>query len=406
MPRKRPPRIPKYRLHKSSGCAVVRLNGRDVYLGKHGSDSSRTKYEQVIARWLANGRKLPEARGAAPHHNDDQTMCDLMVAFLEHAQTYYTKNGKLTGEYNNIKDALRPLARLYTHEPIASFGIEALKVVREDMVAAGLCRNVINARINRIRRMFRWGVEENLVGAVQLQELKAVAPLKKGRCTARETPEVTPVPDEWVNAVIKHVPKQIAAMIELQRLTGMRPGEVTSMRGQDIDTRPQTWVYTPTSHKTEHHGRERRIPLGPKARRILIPFLERRPAGYLFSPREVMEDLRNAARKNAGRSKRKESPSKSPGERYTSGSYAVAVARGCQKAFPPRKELSEKDKEAWRRRHSWGPNRLRHNAATLIRKEAGLDAARAVLSHSSLKVTEVYAELDKKLAEQVMEKLG
>jgi hypothetical protein len=50
------PRIPKYRLHKPSGLAVVRLNGKDIYMGEHGSDSSRQQYARLIKEWLANNR--------------------------------------------------------------------------------------------------------------------------------------------------------------------------------------------------------------------------------------------------------------------------------------------------------------------------------------------------------------
>ena len=48
-------------------------------------------------------------------------------------------------------------------------------------------------------------------------------------------------------------------MIQLQRLTGMRPGEVTIMRGCDLVTTNKAWTYRPGTHKTEHHGRERTI---------------------------------------------------------------------------------------------------------------------------------------------------
>jgi len=47
----RSPRIPKYRLHKASGQAVVTLSGRDIYLGKHGSEESNARYHEEIARW-------------------------------------------------------------------------------------------------------------------------------------------------------------------------------------------------------------------------------------------------------------------------------------------------------------------------------------------------------------------
>ena len=47
---------------------------------------------------------------------------------------------------------------------------------------------------------------------------------------------VKPVPEAFVEAVRPHVAAQIWAMIELQRLTGMRSGEVAIMRSCDLDT--------------------------------------------------------------------------------------------------------------------------------------------------------------------------
>src|SRR3954454_3124492 len=77
--------------------------------------------------------------------------------------------------------------------------------------------------------------------------------LKKGRSAAREAEGGTPVPDAYVDAIRPYVSRQVWAMIELQRLTGMRPGEVTMMRTCDLDMTGQRWVYTPRRHKTEHH---------------------------------------------------------------------------------------------------------------------------------------------------------
>jgi len=54
----------------------------------------------------------------------------------------------------------------------------------------------------------------------------------------------------------------------------------------------------------------------------------------------------------------------------------------------------------------WGAHRLRHNAATYLRKEFGLDVARVILGHSSPAVTEVYAEVDREKALKVMEQVG
>ncbi len=55
---------------------------------------------------------------------------------------------------------------------------------------------------------------------------------------------------------------------------------------------------------------------------------------------------------------------------------------------------------------NWHPHQLRHNAATRLRREFGLDVARAVLGHSSPAVTEVYAELDQAKAADAMARIG
>jgi len=49
-------RIPKYRLHTTTGRAVVTTGGREIYLGRYDSPESREKYNRLIAEWLANGR--------------------------------------------------------------------------------------------------------------------------------------------------------------------------------------------------------------------------------------------------------------------------------------------------------------------------------------------------------------
>lgn len=50
---------PKYRKHKASGQAIVSIDGKDFYLGPHGTHASRIEYDRRIGEWLANGRQLP-----------------------------------------------------------------------------------------------------------------------------------------------------------------------------------------------------------------------------------------------------------------------------------------------------------------------------------------------------------
>jgi hypothetical protein len=54
-------------------------------------------------------------------------------------------------------------------------------------------------------------------------------------------------------------------------VTGMGPGETLDVRGCDLDTAGRPWTYTPASHETQHHGHERVIYLGPRARATIKP---------------------------------------------------------------------------------------------------------------------------------------
>jgi integrase len=271
-------RPPSYRLHKPTNQAVVTLDGRDYYLGVYGSATSRAEYDRRIKEWLAAGRRLARAgpAGAA----SDLTVSELILAYVKFVDGYYVKNGRPTKEAANVRLALRPLRHLYGQTPAAEFGPLALKAVRRAMVEADICRLEVNRRTGRIVRAFKWAVENELVPPSVHQALKAVAWLRKGRTEARESPPVKPVPEPFVDAVRPHVPRQVWAMVELQRLTGMRPGEVVTMRTCDLDISGRVWVYTPGSHKTEHHDKPRTVYLGPRAQEVLRPWLRTDLGGY------------------------------------------------------------------------------------------------------------------------------
>lgn len=404
--------IPKYRLHKPTGLGVVRLSGRDIYLGRFGSPESKVRYQAVIADWLKGDAKVTPPRESV-RLAKDLVIDELIVAYVEFAERYYVKNGAPTGEVANIKDALRLPSEHFGSRRVSSFDPSCLRAVREKMIVAGLCRNVINARVNRIRRMFKWGVEHQMVNASVLLSLQCIAPLRQGRSSARETCAVRPVPEHLIEGVLKNVPRQVAAMIQLQRFTGMRPGEVTLMRSCDLDMTGSIWAYRPSIHKTEHHGRSRVIHLGPQAQAAIRPFLKSDLRAFLFSPHEAMQEMREQ-RRLARKSRptpsqlrmRKQSVNPAVGTRYTRQSYAQAIARGCRKAFPAPASASVEQKAAWVCAHHWSPNQLRHNAATMLRKYFGIEAARVVLGHTSAAVTEIYAEVDERKAAEIMEQVG
>ena len=188
------------------------------------------------------------------------------------------------------------------------------------------------------------------------------------------------------------------------------------MRGCDIDQTAQPWCYRPSRHKTAHHGHERAVFVGPRAQEILKTFLRPdAPAAFIFSPAGADIDRRrrlHAARRtplscgNRPGTNRKSDPKKVPGERYNTQTYGRAIAYACRAAFPLPQGLDAGQSAAWRKAHSWHPHQLRHNAATRLRREHGLDVAQAVLGHKSLQVTQVYAERNDAAASKVMAECG
>jgi integrase len=187
-------------------------------------------------------------------------------------------------------------------------------------------------------------------------------------------------------------------MAELQRLTGMRSGEVVIMRTCDLDTSGTVWTYRPMSHKNTHREKDRLIYLGPRAIAIVKSWLRLNVEEYLFQPREAMAEHRRQQRE---RRKTKVQPSqvdrrvkgtkqKAPRDHYDSRSYFHAVERACKKAGVPR----------------WHPHQIRHTVATALRKTYGVDLVRIICGHSSLDATEIYAEADQAKAMSIMEKVG
>ena len=398
----KPRRVPSYRLHKASGLARTIINGQHIYLGRFGTPESWEKYNRLIVQWLGDGQQatgqLLRSTGNPPSNNGI-SINQLILSYWQFAQGYYRKNGRLTGETDNIRAALRPLRKLYGGTFASQFGPDSLEIVRESMIQSGLSRNVINARVSRIKRMFRWASKKRLVPPETYHGLSALEGLKFGRSRARETERVKSVPEEHVVSVLPHVTPQIRAMIRVQELTAMRPQDIRNMRTCDLDMSADVWVYTPWTHKTEHLGHERRVAIGARAQAILKDFLKPdEPTAYVFYPKEAVA-AQNAERRRRRktpltpsqlRRKRKRNPKKEPGEQYAKSSYETAIARACKKANVP----------------NWSPNRLRHNCGAKVRRQFGIEAEAAVLGNSLGMVAEVYSESNFQKAVEVMREIG
>lgn len=424
------PRQPKYRKHKATGQAVVTLNGRDIYLGRFGTKASKDEYDRQIATWLANGRRLLGT-------DDGVTIDEVIRDFWNHAVKYYRHlDGRPTGETNNFRSCLRVVRQLYGDITANDFGPVNLRIVRDHMISLRWARTSINIHLSRIKHVFRWAGEQGLVMPTVYHGLLCVSGLRAGRTEAKESEPVRPVAPAMIDATRPFVSRPVEAMIDLQLLTGARPGEVCIMRACDLDTSGRIWIYRPESHKTQHHGHRREIYLGPRAQELVKPFFKTDLQACLFSPRDAREERFRALRASrmtkvqpSQLDRKKASPKKLPGDRYDVAAYRRAISYACDRAFPLPENLARKikpdgkrestkewkarlappDKEAvrqWRRGHSWHPHQLRHNAATNLRRQYGVELARIILGHATAFTTEIYAEADRAQAMEVIGKVG
>ena len=399
----KPTVVPPFRVHKATGQGYVNLDGHRVYLGRADTPEAKRKYAREIVEWTANGgrRSVPQA---------ELTVIELVNAFRRRCEAESIDKREL----DHLRSAWTPIVDLYGETPAAAFGPLKLKAVRERLIVCGKrprCRGYVNRLTKAIRFIFKWAVGAQLVPVAVYQALQVVPGLKRGKTDAGESEPVKPVPDAHIDAIRPFLSRQVAALIDLQLLTAARPGELVIMRPIDLDCssaaglggargKAPGWIYTPPTHKTAWRGHKREIFLGPKAQEVVRPFLAGRAVEtHLFSPAEAVAEQRedrHAARVtplscgNKPGSNVKRRPRKQPGDRYDSRAYYGAVQYACQRAgIDP-----------------WHPYQLRHNAATALRKQFGVDVAATLLGHARLNTIEVYAEKNHELAMQIAGKVG
>jgi integrase len=444
---KRHTKVPQMRVR--DGIALVTLRDartgkrNDFRLGAAGTTEASEAYHRLIAEWEALDRCWPtvDSRGRTIARDDGSTIVEVIDAYARWADGYYHPRFAYT-----IRGVLGLLRRHYGHLPAAEFGPRRLRQLREVMIRGDdrgrrskrpWSRSYVNAQVRQLRHMFKWAASHELVPAAVHQALCTVEPLRRGRSAAHETPRVQPVPDWLLEKVRPHMCSTIRALVDLQLYSGARPGELLGMRLCDVemDGRNAIWIFRPDQHKNAYREKERMIYLGPKAQRVLQPFIKGvRTDEILFSPRVAEAQRRaelTAQRKTApgqGNSigtNRKAHPVRKPGERYTTQSYNRAVQYACERCFPPPPALARTEGEsakawklrlgpeqwaellAWRRAHRFHVHQLRHNAATNLRREFGLEAAQLALGHASAQITDaIYAERDRSKVVEIMRRSG
>ncbi|HEY1189560.1 MAG TPA: tyrosine-type recombinase/integrase [Gemmata sp.] len=270
-----------------SGRAYCRwkAQGRthERYFGRHGTPEAAGLYRQFAQDWSAGKYESPVDADAPA--NGGLFVAGLAARWLEHVRGYYTKDGRETGEVAGCVSAVRLVVDLYGESRAAEFDPAALRACRDRLVTRGLTRGTVNSYMSRIVRMFGWAGGQSLIPPTVHAALKLVERLKAGRTAAPDRERKKPATDAQIAATLPFLApanpvrrSKLSAMVQIQRLAGMRPGEVCAMATADLDTTGDVWRYeVGKANKNRHRGKRQAYFLGPKAVAILRPYLEAAP---------------------------------------------------------------------------------------------------------------------------------
>lgn len=363
-----PGKKPKYRKHTTRDKGFVAWNKRRIYFpGPYNSEESKAAYARFIGENVFVPLQRPTESGLA--------VSQLAALYLTFAKTNY---GTGRTEYGNLRASLKPFIKACGRSSASEFGPRRLKEYRQGLVAQRKSRGYINSSINRIKRCFQWGVSEELIPPSVFHGLQSVRALEAGRTEARETAKRQPVPWEHVEPVLSELSPVVAAMVRFQWHTGARSQSVCMATAEQFVIDGDLWLWRPR-HKTERLGKVVVLPIGPKCQIVLKPFMG--GDGFLFDPRKRRKNRRYKAR-------------------YKSGSYAVAVRRAIERVN------RQRAKDKLPPLPHWSPHQLRHSKGHAVRSLYGLEAAQAILGHSTVDASQIYSEPRLDLAKRIAREVG
>jgi integrase len=361
---------PPLKFHRPTGQYCVYLNNRRITLGKDSLVAERRRLH------LLNAQTDSDATTAVklPVDPSDLTVGEALQLYHAHAVKRYPDKRVIARIDAAIRACTRHAATL-----AGAFRGRALREVRRDLVdrkcertGKPLSRRYINHLIDSIVLAWRWLVAEEFVPAENLARLREMSAELAEHGGGAESQPITAVDDWVVEATLPFCLPGLAAMIRLQQLTGMRPGEIVTMRRSEIATRLDEWVqvagldkrvsamafdgsmiwlYCPSRHKNLHRKKPRVIAIGGEGQRDLAPLV------IGLKPDDLVFRIRR-------------------GKPWEVQTYGNAIARAIRRANAKRKEGEKLIPR-------WSPNQLRKAAAGRADRVLGADGAAAMLGHGA-----------------------
>ncbi|MCL2305720.1 MAG: hypothetical protein FWC43_10285 [Planctomycetaceae bacterium] len=173
----------------------------------------------------------------------EYTLAELLDVFFRHNRI------DKTDEYG-IRKAFKQLGEMFPDgpPPVSAFKAGYLVKFMHHLGTMDYAQSEVRRKFKFIRRVFNWGGQSRydletwdklpaIIPAAFISEMNAI---KMDSIHGHENSERKDAPEEHIEAVLKHLPPHIGDMLRVQRLTGMRPGEVCKMRVADIRKKKTT----------------------------------------------------------------------------------------------------------------------------------------------------------------------
>lgn len=403
------PKVPKYRKHVKGYAFIehftIRTRDHRMSLGKYGSPESIEKYQAFLGG-LAGIDRDDELEEADDKDGDPPmyvgsiiTVQGVAAMYLKHARQHYKREGGISREYEHMKQAISPLVRKYGMTVAKRFGPKRLKRVRRILIKRGLARKHINHMVSRIKRVFRWASEEEVVPPGLYHRLTCVRGLYRGQFGCTEKARVKAAPIDSISALLPFLPPNIADLLLLQLYCGMRPGEACAFRMCDVDTSGPIWLYRPQTHKNLWRGIEEIKAIPPIAQEIIKHNQRPDRAAYLFSPKDAAawcmaqrivgrpprktkrypSEIRRVEKETARRRRRKRK--QLPGDCYDTTAYCRALSYAFDRAAKAGVKIQR-----------FTPNQIRHTILTFVGQRLGQQAAQRWGGHEDMDTTAIYTE--------------
>src|SRR5262245_43821733 len=291
----RTPKIPAYSRHASghARCQWPLGGGRyhvEYFPGPYNSPQSRAAYDAAVARWLAAGRAV--AAPAAPPAAGPVSWPELVRQFTEAAEAegFYRKAGRRTSQWAIHRAAFAWVLGELLGQPAGAFTLADLDRMRGAWRTTGLSPKTVRTYTAAVKGLLRWGEGRGLVPVGHTAALDAadrgLGSRTRRRPAGRRAGVPLPLPDPFaVGAVALAAGPPLCSMIWLQRLNGMRPEGLVTLRPRDLDRVGDLVRYREPAELAAKTGAEVHW-LGPRAQAVVAPYVAaaRSVDDFLFRP--------------------------------------------------------------------------------------------------------------------------